>query len=82
MLLHYVACVCIECLSVIPQQRLYLVPQTDNRCHERLQEGIAHSAAKECVQEGLQHSAHKAAAAATEPAAQVQLQHQGHQALV
>ena len=60
----------------------HLVPETDDRHHQRLQECIAHNAAHEGVHEGLQQAAHEAAAAAAEPAAQVQLQDQCHQALV
>lgn len=65
---------------------MYLVSQADNRHHEGMQEGIAHTGAQEAAHHGLQQGCHEAAAAAAtaagEPAPQVQLEHQGDQALV
>lgn len=60
----------------------YLVAEADDRHHEGVQESVAHRGAQEGVHDGLQQGCHQAAAAAGQPAPQVQLQHQGHQALV
>ena len=57
------------------QKEARLVSEADDRHHEGLQEGVAHRAAKEGAHEGLQQAAHEGAAAAAEPAPQVQLQH-------
>ena len=60
----------------------YLVSEGDDRHHKRMQEGIAHRGAQDGVHDGLQQGRHQAATAAGQPAPQVQLEHQGHQALV
>lgn len=65
---------------------MYLVSEADDRHHEGMQKGITHTGAQEAVHHALKQARHEAAAvtaaAAGEPAPQVQLEHQGDQALV